>query len=175
MTDDSTRVPNGLTTEGVLPRRYLARFIDGLAVGLILSGFEPVLLSVLRCLSPIDYYTGNTFAIGVVSYASIFVVYGTVFEWSPLQATLGKRLMGLRVHSALGGRLRFARAAERNLLKDGPMALIPLMPGVVVWALLVWWFAQIVAGFRSSAQRTIYDRIAHSLVAMDAVTELRLT
>lgn len=35
MTEDLIRVPNGLTTDGLIGRRYFARFIDSTLIGLI--------------------------------------------------------------------------------------------------------------------------------------------
>lgn len=75
-------MPAGLTTDGLLGRRYVARFIDSLFIGLLLA-------LVLRLTgAPSDQ-------IGIVTLAFVlflWIGYGTVFESSPWQATLGKRL-----------------------------------------------------------------------------------
>ena len=59
----------------------------------------------------------------------LWIGYGTVFEASPWQATLGKRLMRLRVYDSQAGRLVLIHAAGRNLLKDGPFHSVRAHPG----------------------------------------------
>jgi uncharacterized RDD family membrane protein YckC len=90
MTDEPIRVPNGLTTEGLLGRRYLARAIDSIIIGAL----AVLMLSVLGGPTAADLLSTllNLFALLI-----LWIGYGTLLESSPWQATLGKRLMGLRV------------------------------------------------------------------------------
>ena len=48
---------------------------------------------------------------------AIWVLYCIVFEWSPLQGTLGKLLVGIKVVDRNGNRLSLDRSIGRNLFK----------------------------------------------------------
>ena len=98
-------MPAGLTTDGLLGVRYMARFIDSVFVvvpiGAVL-GLEGGLAGVLFVL----------FNLSLV--VVIWIGYCTAFESSPLQATFGKRFMGLRVYNSQAGRQpRYRRQAAR--------------------------------------------------------------
>ena len=98
--------------------------------------------------------------------------YGTVFEASPWQATLGKRLMRLRVYDSQAGRLVLIHAAGRNLLKDGPFPAFGLIPGGQVLS-LIWLGARLVVLHRSPVYQAIHDRVTHTWVAAsEEVTQL---
>jgi uncharacterized RDD family membrane protein YckC len=116
------QVPTGLTTDGLLGRRYFARFIDSVAI--LLTGILVLLFSVV--------VTGTGRVTNFVLLPALllfWIGYGTVLESSKGQATIGKRLMGLRVYNTQGGRLAFTQAAGRNLLKDGPFLVFGAIPG----------------------------------------------
>ena len=49
--------------------------------------------------------------------ALVLVFYGAILESSPLEGTLGKRLLGVRVHTFMGRRLSFWMAFRRNQVK----------------------------------------------------------
>jgi uncharacterized RDD family membrane protein YckC len=66
-----------------------------------------------------------------------WIGYGTALESSQWQATLGKRLLGLRVYTAEGGRLTPLQAASRNLIKDGPCIVPDTVPAGQLLS-LVW-------------------------------------
>jgi uncharacterized RDD family membrane protein YckC len=133
MTVEPIRVPTGLTTEGLLGRRYLARAIDSMIIGAL----AVVVLSVLGGLGP---HTGAdllSILLNLFALLIFWIGYGALLESSPWQATLGKRLMGLRVYDSEGGRLKLFQAAGRNLVKDGPFLLFALIPAgrllSVIW------------------------------------------
>jgi uncharacterized RDD family membrane protein YckC len=63
--------------------------------------------------------------------ALLLVVYGTICEGSALQATLGKRVMRLRVTTADGDRIGWGRAFSRNCSKL--LSALPLAVGFI-WA-----------------------------------------
>ena len=110
MSDEAGQVPAGLTTDGLLARRYIARFIDYLLIGLLILG-------VLRLIgAPSEQFSLTGLAVMLI----LWIGYGSVLESSPWQATLGKRLIGLRVYDLQAGRLTPFRAVGRNLVKDGP-------------------------------------------------------
>ena len=109
-------VPTGLTTDGLLGRRYLARIIDSIVILISLAivvGALSIVMPNIR-VSP----AGNLALLPVLLLG--WIGYGALFESSKWQATLGKRVTGLRVYSIEGGRLPVMQAARRNLIKDGP-------------------------------------------------------
>ncbi|MGB7346143.1 MAG: RDD family protein, partial [Pirellulaceae bacterium] len=69
--------------------------------------------------------------ISQVAFA-IYLLYATVLESTPWQATFGKRLVGIRVTNSRGRRLGFAWALGRNLAKL--VSGLPLGLGYL-WAL----------------------------------------
>ena len=114
--------------------------VIGVAAGVLFSLFNLCLLFILR------------------------IGYGAAFESSPLQATLGKRFMGLRVYDSQAGRLTPFQAAGRNLVKDGPFLLLGFVPGGPVLS-LIWLGAHLVVLHRSPVYQAIHDRAAHTWVA----------
>jgi uncharacterized RDD family membrane protein YckC len=112
MSASAIRIPPGLTTEGLLGRRYMAPFIDSILVVL------PILA--VFFLGGLARASGTSGILLRICVALIlWIGYGADFESSALQATLGKPIMGLRVYDALGGRLKPLRAASRNAIKEG--------------------------------------------------------
>lgn len=108
------------------------------------------------------------------------VLYFSIFESSPWQATLGKRALGLIVVGRSRGRLPFGRALVREAVRFLPWELSHALLWRVAFAadhnslapsttagfaavyLLV--LAYLVTLFVGSQHRTIYDRIAGSYV-----------
>lgn len=165
MSSEAIQVPAGLTTEGLLGKRYMARFIDS------------VILSILLVLSVAVVGTGRAerpsiLLLGILLV--LWVTYGTLLESSARQATLGKMAMGLRVYDARGARLTAGQAALRNLVKDGPFLLLGAVPGgnLLAFALLI---AHIVVIQRSDVNQAIHDRLAHTWVsAPEGTTQLHI-
>jgi uncharacterized RDD family membrane protein YckC len=104
-----------------------------------------------------------------------WIGYGTALESSRWQATLGKRLAGLRVYDAQGRRLGLYQAAGRNLTKDGPFLVFGFIPfGRVLSFILLG--AHLWVLHRSPVYQAIHDRVAHTWVAApEATTQLHLT
>jgi uncharacterized RDD family membrane protein YckC len=97
MAETSIRVPSRLTTDGLLGRRYLARFIDSVIITLVLG---LVASAAGRVTS-----SSNSEASSLVLLPGLFIVwigYGTVLESSRWQATVGKPILGLRVYNTDG-------------------------------------------------------------------------
>ena len=172
MSDELIRVPAGLTADGLLGRRYLARFIDtfvitllaAVPVGVLGAALEPRLAG-----GPI----GSLLALPLVLV--VWIGYGALTESSRWQATLGKRVMGLRVYNSQAGALNLLQAGLRNLLKDGPFLALGFIPGGQ-FLILAWLIAHLVVIHRSSVNQAIHDRVAHSWVAApEQTTQLRLT
>ena len=109
-------------------------------------------------------------------------LYFAICEASAWQGTIGKRMAGLRVVNATGRRLSVPRSLVRTGLKLVPWELSHTLlwriegwptptaqPGLGVWVGfgIVWIIvlANFLLIFRKPARRTVYDRIAGSLVA----------
>ena len=88
---------------------------------------------------------------------------------------LGKRWMGLRVFNESGGRLTPLQATFRNLTKEGPFLMLPLLPGGSYLALILLG-AHLFVIHRSPVYQAIHDRIANTWVAApEATTQLHLS
>lgn len=170
MSDDGISVPVGLTTEGLLGRRYLARCIDSVII-VILMGISVGILGALLSASAADR-AGFVWIPMLVLLG--WIGYGSVLESSKWQATLGKRIVGLRVYTVDGGRVRLLQAAGRALVKDGPFILFAILPGAQLLSLL-WLVAHLVVLHRSPVYQAIHDRVAHTWVAApESSIQLRL-
>jgi uncharacterized RDD family membrane protein YckC len=164
------QVPIGLTTDGLLGRRYLARFIDSIAIVVLLGILGLVWSVVVTGRSP---SLARNLVLPLLLFSG-WIAYGTLLESSKAQATIGKRLMGLRVYNAQGGRLALMHAAGRNLVKDGPFLLLGLIPGTQL-LMLAWLAVHLVVMHRSPVYQAIHDRTAHSWVAApEQTTQLRI-
>jgi uncharacterized RDD family membrane protein YckC len=154
MSDDLIRVPTGLTTDGLLGRRYLARIIDTVILAL-LAGTVTLLLAVV--MQPIGRRLGLLISLSLLLV--IWIAYGALLESSSWQATIGKRITGLRVYNSAGGRLSLGQAASRCLVKDGPFFLFspPPFGNVLGWSgsAAIWSFC---TGVRSIKRSTIRPR-----------------
>jgi uncharacterized RDD family membrane protein YckC len=172
--DEAIPIPVGLTTNDLIGRRYLARVIDTLFLGMLVA----LLLAILGAF--FQPSAGGTFNLiralfSVILVVVIWIGYGTAFESSSRQATPGKRIMGLRVYNFDGGRLKPVQAAGRNAVKDGPFLLVGFIPGGQVLALL-WVGAHIFVMHRSPVYQAIHDRALRTWVAAPEETiQLRLT
>jgi uncharacterized RDD family membrane protein YckC len=169
MSDEEIRVPAGLTTEGLLARRYLARLIDSFAILILILMVLGISCVLVRVAKPMDLLPV------LLVCCVIWIGYGALLESSPLQATLGKRILGLRVYNSQGGRLTILQAAGRNLLKDGPFLLFSMIPGGQLLSFL-WIVAHLVVLHRSPVNQALHDRAAHTWVAApESTIQLRLT
>jgi len=110
-----------------------------------------------------------------VAIFAVWIGYGTLLEFSPWQATIGKRLMGLKVYDTEGGRLKLRHSARRTAIKEVPFELLPLIPGGRLLS-FGWLIAHLVVLHRSPVYQAIHDRVAKTLVAApEATTQLHLT
>jgi uncharacterized RDD family membrane protein YckC len=168
MTHDLIRVPAGLTTEGRLGRRYFARLIDTIIIGAggaLTFAFAAALTT--------DHFT--TLLIGLPAVILVWIGYGGLLESSRWQATVGKKLLGLRVYDSDGARPKLMQTIQRNIVKDGPFVLLGFLPaGRVLVLLLV--AAHLVVLHRSPVYQAIHDRVAATWVAApESSIQLRLT
>ena len=118
--------------------------------------------------------------VGFLTLTTPVVLYFALLEASAWQATLGKRALGIIVAGPAGGQLTVGRALVREAARFLPwemshaliwrLALLPAKSSFPGWAtigfavvyLIV--FAYLVTLFLGSQHRTIYDRLAGSLV-----------
>jgi uncharacterized RDD family membrane protein YckC len=166
--DKAISVPAGLTTEGLLGRRYIARFIDSLVISLTFG--------VLVVLISIDYYPSleESFWGGLLLIV-FWIGYGTILESSRWQATLGKRWTGLRVYNSQAGRITPQQALGRNVVKDGPFLTFLFIPGRPFLS-LAWVAIHLFVVHRSRVYQAIHDRAAHTWVgAPESTIQLRLS
>jgi uncharacterized RDD family membrane protein YckC len=171
MPDTGFHVPAGLTIEGLLGRRYLARIIDGILLGVIVAGGVGFAAALL--LPTMSVQERNLLSVGV--WLILWITYGSVLEASPWQATLGKRWMRLRVCNREGGRLTLLQSTGRNVTKDGPFLLFQFLPGGTILTLILF-VGHIVVIQTSSTYQAIHDRIASTWVAAPEETiQLRLS
>ena len=160
-TETVIAVPPGLTTEGLLGRRYMARFIDSIALAILAAA----VLAVGRIM-PLA---------ALLLLPAVWFGYGAALESSQWQATIGKRVTGLKVYTETGGRLGFIQAAQRNLIKDAPFLLFALFSIGNILSML-WLVAHVVVLHRSPVYQAIHDRAAHTWVAApEETTRLNLS
>ncbi len=171
MSDYDIRVPGGLTTEGLLGRRYLARFIDSMII-LALICLAAIPLGAVLAVKETARWGSVLPLLPLI--VVVWIGYGTLLESSKLQATIGKRFLGLRVYDSQGGRLTLMQAAGRNLVKDGPFLAFAVIPGGQLLS-IVWLCAHLVVMHRSPVNQAIHDRAAHTWVAgREETTQLHL-
>ena len=112
-TADPGAGPNGEVVYAGFLRRFAARFLDGLVLG--------VPLTVLMFAASVGVGAtagsgGSTDAFVLLAYLASFAVHGVYFSAmhsSSWQASLGKRAMGIKVTDEHGGRLGFVQALGR--------------------------------------------------------------
>ncbi|MEE4302748.1 MAG: RDD family protein [Wenzhouxiangella sp.] len=124
---------------------------------------------------PAGPWTGQL--LGLATMTVPVVLYFSLAESSVMQASLGKRALGLRVTGGQGGRLGFSSALGRNLVKFAPwefghmlaqQAVFSGEAGMPAWTILpamiafvgpLLWLIEL---FRTG--RTPYDRLSGSRV-----------
>jgi uncharacterized RDD family membrane protein YckC len=123
------RTPEGVAFSLTLAgpgARLLAFLLDLGIVGAIGSALDRV-LAVAEVVSP-----DAAGAFRILGYFVIQVVYGILTEWRLRGQTIGKRVLGLRVIDAHGGRLDPSQIVLRNLLRVvDSLPVLYLLGGIV--------------------------------------------
>lgn len=132
-------------------QRLVARLVDMLIVGV------PVATAATG-IFPRD--TAQT-VVAPLALAGFFLVYEAV-QLAFWGRTVGKRLTGLRVVSADGGRLRVGQALVRSAIYALPPAARPV-PVLNVFA-GIFWVAEIGLLFEGVHRQALHDRAAGTLV-----------
>lgn len=174
MSDGIVDVPTGLTTDGLLGKRYMARFIDSV----VLTALIFAVLLALGISATLQTGTAEERHFSWLGFGILIVLwiaYGALLESSAWQATVGKRLMGIRVYDSQGGRLGFGPAVLRSAVKDGPFLAVALLPASQILSLL-WLAAHLITIHSSPVYQAIHDHAADTWVAApEETTQLRLS
>ncbi|GLY79835.1 RDD family protein [Actinoallomurus iriomotensis] len=143
-----------MTYEAVLAepsQRLVARLVDTLIVGVPLA-------TAATGIFPRE--TAQT-VVAPIAFAAVFLVYEVV-QLAIWGRTVGKRLTGIRVISADGGRLRVSQALVRSAIYALPPAARPV-PVLNVLA-GIFWLAEIGLLFEGNHRQALHDRAAGTLV-----------
>lgn len=125
--------------------RFKASLLDNTLVAVAFYWYALALAPVVGGRHPV---TGTAFSIAV----ALAVLYGPLMESSPLQGTVGKCLLGVKVVGLGGDRIGFGRALLRGLAKWG---------GALLCGSEITWFAFALGSRRSQA---LHDLAARTLV-----------
>lgn len=166
------QLPAGLTTEGLLGKRYAAHIIDCVFASFLVSLGEE--LSRTFSGSFAESEGGVFFQLGQLVF--LWVAYFALFESSAWQATPGKHWLGLKVYDGAGKRLTLGRAFLRAVVRDVPwfcIITLGLIVGTLLNSLLL--IAHLQAIHFSKFNLAIHDRVAKTWVAApEATTQFHL-
>lgn len=172
-----------MRTAGIF-RRFLGDVVDGI----ILFLFSCILVLALDFSVPSTLGTDLLQAVQGLVLLPIPLLYYALFESSKAQATLGERLMGLRIYSKTYERLSFWHAVGRYasgwlsqlvliiLWVLGSVVLLTMVASgsVVFWAAVVgavlsfiWWLCTFYIRIFSHRQQTFRDFLSRSLVIVE--------
>jgi len=90
MADQDVRVPAGLTTDGLLGRRYLARSIDVIVITILFG----VVLAFVNAMVPLKGNPLTGFFVIAALLLVVWIGYGTILESSVWQATVASAFWG---------------------------------------------------------------------------------
>lgn len=88
------------------------------------------------------------------------VLYGAIFESSPLQATPGKWILGMKVCTEQGAPLSFPQALWRNFCKWATVSVVSFVPIAGWFPYFVFFYAM-----RDDLTQTLHDMAAGTVVA----------
>ncbi|EFH84130.1 RDD family protein [Ktedonobacter racemifer] len=119
--------------------RFLAILIDSIILGIVFGIINAILGTALK----------GSFAISGIE-GLLLLIYYSCME-ATMGATLGKKILGLRVVKEDGSSIGWGDSIIRNLLR-----IIDIIPGFyLVAAILVW---------TSSSKQRLGDKVAHTVV-----------
>jgi len=169
-------------------RRVLAFGVDYLVIAaylLVLLGVSLALLASPVRAGSLTLWSNawSAEAAGFVLLTAPVVMYFAFFESAPAGATLGKRVLHLRVVSTHGGRLGFSRSLLRSAIKFLPWELAhftiwhyiygsgshsgpPGWTSITLALVYVGAAAFLLTLFIGREHRTLYDRISGSRVSL---------
>lgn len=105
--------------------RFVAAFVDGFIIGIVMLIAIMILGGILIAIEGPPNGNGNEIGPGQVIFLILYYGISIAFPWlysafqesSESQATLGKRMMGIRVTDLEGNRISFGRASGRHFGK----------------------------------------------------------
>ena len=162
--------PVGSTTEGVVIARVFPRvvayFIDGLLLGAL-----GLIVGIPLGLNQADSDRTVAFVVGAVLVV-VDLVYFIGLWTSGLQATLGMRLLRLRVlDAATAGTLRFNDALLRWIALTGAIGILGLVPGLEAYIGLIgaiWLVVLLLSTGTDRLHQGLHDRWARTVVVQPA-------
>ncbi len=158
-------LPQGMTTNGTIGKRYMARFIDGIVAATV-AGTATAIAVEAAGTAPL--------LVGLMVFLPVWVGYFALLECSPWQATVGKRVLGLKVYGRTGGRIGIGTAVIRSVVKEVPLLLFA-PPSIGPLAALPLLLLNVIVVHRSPVYQSLHDRAAGTIVACrEEITELRL-
>ncbi len=164
-TPAATSVAEGVVIATTFPR-VVAFFTDTLLLGLIAT-------SVTALLGFYNPDRNATLALGLgIAFVGIDFLYFIGFWTSPLHATLGMRLLRLRVLGAqTGGTLSLNDAVLRWIALSGAISILTLVPGlgsVIGLISLLWVLVLLISTATHPLRQGLHDRWARSVVVQPA-------
>lgn len=152
---------------------FVVNFLTlGLTVGLNFNHFKELANS-----NPSTLYS---FSLPLIIFNILLVIariaYGTWFESSKMQGTIGKIVVGLKVTDGNGYRLTTSRAIFRNIVKHFPdwvtyfnyilIALMPIFNAFNVFSILsfIYLFTCLVTMIFSQKKQALHDMAAFTVV-----------
>jgi uncharacterized RDD family membrane protein YckC len=157
-------------SEGVVIAGVFSRLV-AYSVDLLLLGSLNLIVSSVLGLDR----TGNENVLALVvtaGFVGVDILYFVGFWSSPWQATLGMRLLKLRVLGATtAGTLSVNDAVLRWLALTGAISIIAVVPGLIQsigWITLVWGVVLLITTASHPLHQGLHDRWARSVVAQPA-------
>ena len=132
-------------------RRFAASVIDGVLILYFCSGLKWMIADILNAQGILNFDEAQKFAYFLWSFYLIFIrwCYFAGMESSPIQATLGKVVVGLYVANEKGERVSFGQATGRFFGK--------ILSGLILF------IGYLMAGFTEKKQ-ALHDQLSHCLV-----------
>ncbi|MEO8437859.1 MAG: RDD family protein [Chloroflexota bacterium] len=161
----ATAVAEGVVIARVFPR-VVAYFADSFLLGAIATGVSGLL-------GLYDTGRNSTLALGIgIAFVGLDFLYFVGFWTSPWQATLGMRLLRLRVLGAqTAGTLSLNDAVLRWIALSGAVSIITLVPGLgssIGLITLLWLLALLATTAMHPLRQGLHDRWARSVVVQPA-------
>ena len=152
----SSLVPAGLKYGGAMPR-FLAWWLDGLIVGIVMAVIAGIITSVVRD-------SAGSGLIAAALFVGADLLYFLALWTSSGRATLGMRLFHLQVGNAAdGATLTMGQAFLRWVLLGMPLQALSLLPwGLAGLATLapLWYLLLLITTVASPTRQGLHDRIA---------------
>lgn len=137
---------------GVMPR--IGAWIIDIVLILIIGMVSIFVIALVGHIPGLDFLGSDpiVFLIWIFLLFCFYILYSAYYESSPVQATLGKKYLGLYVTNTSGNQLLFSKACIRAALKFFLVIITPL-------ALITVYFI-----ISSDKKQSIHDKVVESLV-----------